>query len=227
MKTLIVGTGILVLVSGMGIKAEAVPTLTLSDGTNSVTVADGGAFDTYSGQGVVSYSGNLGPTSPFFINVTTGVSSPPLGSSGAPHLDLNSINITGVQPGVLTITFQDTFVGPLAPYVAGFISTIGGTLAAGGQITYETFVNGQSLGSWDSESGGSFGGSFGTSFLQDAPYYLLSEVITLSLPGGWANASFNAELQALPEPLSLLLVGTGLIGLGFLSRRRRMHKLRG
>jgi len=223
-------------VAGLGLEgAEGVPSLKLSDGSTTVEISDGGQGDMNSLAGAITFIGSIGG---FLLNVTTGLSVPVSGSADAPHLDLHSVNVANVGGGgVLTITFSDSFTSPLAPYVAGFISAIGGTVTTGGGQAYvelETYLatspdNSQSLGEgyYGPFSGvvSPFGGTYVSSILPGTLPYSLTEIITVSLPGG-ASASFNADLQALPEPMSLLLVGTGLIGLGFLSRRR-LQRARG
>jgi hypothetical protein len=175
--------------------------------------------------GAIIFTGAVGS---FLLNVTTGLSEPVVGSTAEPELDLNSVNVSGTG-GTLTIALSDSFTSPPAPYVTGFASSIGGTLPSGGaSISYTSWLNGgQSLGGGFSAgptgSGTTvpFAGQFVSADVSAALSlpYTLTQVVTLTLPGGGV-VSFDANLEALPEPFSLLLVGTGLVGLGFLSRRR-------
>lgn len=70
-------------------------TLTLTDGSNTVTVQDGAMGDSNGTNGAVTWNGSLGV---WIVNVTTGVGYPVLGSPSWPILDLNTVSTYPAQP---------------------------------------------------------------------------------------------------------------------------------
>ncbi len=108
--------------------ANAVPTLTVSDGTTTQTLTDA--------SGAVVFNGPIGG---FILNVVTGVTKPILGSASSPFMDLNFISVySGAGPGTLTLTFSETSYEPLS---GTFQSEIGGTLGSSQTLTYKTFFD--------------------------------------------------------------------------------------
>ena len=87
--------------------ALAVPTLWLSDGVVTLTVPDQAVgLDLNPEVGAVTYIGAVGLN--WKLNVSTGMSTPAMGSPSSPLMDLNSVDtnkIAGV--GTLTLKFSD------------------------------------------------------------------------------------------------------------------------
>ena len=206
--------------------ASALAFLKLSDGTTTIEIQDNGSGDTSSSTlGVVTWVGALGN---FTVNISTGVSKDVLGSATSPIIDLNSVNVGG--PGTLTVSFSDTdFTGSgLMNYDFDIGGTTDGTAAATSyfDLGNVAFAETTLIGDLGSLGTGAFAGSDDGTFDLgvDSVAYSLTLVVDLTHAGASDVSSFDTELQAssVPEPATMLLLGSGLIGLvGF---RRKFIK---
>jgi len=219
------------LVLGFSPIASADMILTLDDlAGNSVSITDGGTGDDASAEGAIVFNGTLGA---WTINVTTGLSKPVLGDPFAAMMDLTSVNVSSGDPGSLTIMLTDTdfellSVAPTLLLMNEIGGTTQGTVEAWGYLdwTNEEFGTGGL-----SVSQGPFGpGAFsdtatavGTN-VADA-FFSLTEVVTIVHGAAGQVTSFDKLLTAMvPEPASMLLVGSGLIGLTAFYRRKTKRK---
>lgn len=207
------------LVSGalcvFGAPAHAILILNINDGAgNSLSISDGSALDadTDAGSVAVAYNTTVGAWK--LSGVAGAASVDPTG------LHLNSWTVTNnaFTSGTLRISFSDTGLsGPRSNIysgVGGYTSEAG---AAGG-AKFETYVNGVLISTLGTFSGGAFSGEIGVSGIGGTGAYTLEQVAYIKHTGS-GSTSFDMQTNV-PEPATLALLGLGLLGLGFSSRRK-------
>lgn len=184
----------------------------VTDGVNTVITTDA------DNDGLVSYAGSIGT---WILSSVVGLANPFIGDEYTDTMHLDSVDVSN-GAGTLTIMLTDT---DMTKTKAPFVTSLGGVTS--GNISFATYMSATNtafdletlLGSSGSLSGGAFSQS-GYGEISAAGPYSVTQVVTITHGGGLKTTSFNYEIKV-PEPMTLALFGAGLIGMGFVGRRKR------
>jgi len=203
---------------------HAMPALKLSDGSTTIMIVDEGPNDAL--PGIIGGVGYLGPVGVFNINVTTGFTTPLIGTPELPMLNLNSFGVSSSgSGGTLTIMFTETGFGPIAAPV--FETRVGGTNR--GTVSFNTYVNNTNtafgtetlIGSFGTNNAGAFSGSTSSIFSPSDPFSMTA-VATINHGSGNKASSFGLNINVVPEPISsaLFIIGGAILGGRYYFKRK-------
>jgi hypothetical protein len=219
-KTFVVVLLIVGLSIGFSSISHADFALSLFDGTTTVTIFDGGAGDANTVPGAITYVGSMGV---WTVNVTSVLGYPELGSAAAPKLDLNTVNNSGSE-GTMTIKASQTSFTAPASSPLGLNFEVGGTTS--GSVTFKEFVDtnnalfaGSQVGSTLAFGYSPFSGTTSGGFIDTNGLYSITAEADI-VHRGAGSTSFNAGISV-PEPFTLIFLGSCLLGAGMVSRKFR------
>jgi len=186
--------------------------ISASDGVTTISASD------TDNDGFVSFFSAIGA---WKFNVVTGLADPAIGTPEIYGLHLNSINAGG-GTGTLTVMITDTNLTKLN---APFMTSLGGL--TGGTTSFATYISASntefSLDTLLSASGpysGAFSATDSGSISGLTNPYSMTLVGYITHNQATASSSFDYQVTV-PEPMTLALFGAGLVGMGFVGRRKR------
>lgn len=208
LKALALGVGI-ALVGALPAQADLI--IRADTGSGFSTIASSPNND------ITSFTGLLGT---FNANVVSSTGVDNLPGTGT-LMDNGSLNVSTAGAGSLVLQFIETDLTSASASLSFFGDFTG--LARNISVTKSFYADATNSGATTTLLGTISGttGTFTSGPVALSGPYSITEVITITALGGGAGFLSSDDAIHIPEPLSLGLFGTALIGLGLVRRRRQ------
>jgi hypothetical protein len=186
-------------------------------GNSSGVIIDGSAGDADPTDGVVSFSGVIGD---WAVNTTSG-------SGGVPGvMGLSSLNASASTTSTLFVLFtqlDDTTISPFEGTFFGVMENGVAAYGAFGDASNTGFAQTSAIGAFGPFTAGNAFQTFAGSFIGLGPAsgpFSLTQLFVITGSGqGLTVFSGQGTLHPAPEPVSLILVGSGVAAAGLRARR--------